>query len=195
MRPHIRTEDDRDPEFARWITEIEGAETIRQCIQCGLCSGSCPLNIYMDRSPRQLIHLAKAGFKQDVLASDTIWLCTSCYACTLRCPRGIKVTDVMYALKRRAIEEEAYPKRFPIPVLAREFRKMVRAKGRISEGRLVLKLLLKTRVRRLWSTMSLGLKLFRTGRMSLESQAIRGRTELRTVLSALERNGREKEVA
>ena len=43
----------------------------------------------------------------------------------MECPREIRITDIMYALKQRAIQEGIYPKRFPIPVLAREFSEMV----------------------------------------------------------------------
>ncbi|MDH3217293.1 MAG: 4Fe-4S dicluster domain-containing protein [Candidatus Krumholzibacteria bacterium] len=191
MEPTTRTEADRDSKFARWIGEVPGAETIRQCIHCGVCSGSCPLSVYMDRSPRQLMYLAKDGFKIDVLSSFTIWLCTSCYACTVKCPRGIQVTEVMYALKRRAIEEGAYPKRFPIPVLAREFRKMVRKNGRISESRLVFQLMLRTNALKLLGLTSLGLKLIRTGRFSFGIEKIKRTEDLKTILEALERDREE----
>jgi heterodisulfide reductase subunit C len=194
MKPTTRTEADRDLAFTRWIGEVPGAETIRQCIHCGVCSGSCPLSIYMDRSPRQLMHLAREGFKEDVLSSFTIWLCTSCYACSVKCPRGIKVTEVMYALKRRAIDEGAYPKRFPIPVLAREFRKMVRKNGRISESRLVFRLMFKTNVFRLLGMSSLGRKLVRTGRFSFGVDRIKRTHELDHLLEAMEREREEAAV-
>ena len=70
-----------------------------------------------------------------MLESATPWLCASCYECQVRCPRDIKVTDIMYALKRRAIEKGMYPKRFPIPVLAKAFYNMVATHGRNSESR------------------------------------------------------------
>ena len=101
VKPAIRTESDRDAGFARWIGEVAGAETILQCIHCGQCSGSCPLSRHMDVSPRRLMHLAREGFKNDVLSSRSIWLCTSCYTCTLRCPRGIKVTAVLPGARSR----------------------------------------------------------------------------------------------
>jgi heterodisulfide reductase subunit C len=178
MRPAIRAEADRDPGFARWIQGLPGAAGIAQCIHCGLCAGSCPLSSHMDRSPRQLLYLAREGFRDDVLRSSAIWLCTSCYACTVRCPRGIQVTDLMYALKRRAIEERLYPKRFAIPVLAREFHRMVRARGRITEARLVLRLLLGTSLLRAVRMIPMGRDLLRTGRLSLRSERVRDRAQL-----------------
>jgi heterodisulfide reductase subunit C len=138
------------------------------------------------------MHLARQGFKGDVLSSFTIWLCTSCYACTVKCPRGIKVTEVMYALKRKAIEEGAYPKRFPIPVLAREFHKMVRKNGRISESRLALQLMLKTNALRLLGMTGLGIKLMRARRLSFRPDKIKHTEELNRFLDAMERSREEE---
>jgi len=191
VAPAIRTEADRDPEFARWIREVEGAETIEQCIHCGVCSGSCPLSTYMDRGPRQVMHLAREGFREDVLSSFSIWLCTSCYACSVKCPREIKVTDIMYALKRRAIEEGVYPKRFPIPVLAREFKKMVLRNGRISESRLAVQMMLKTNALRLLGMAGHGRKLLSARRLHLKTEKVKGRAELARMLAAVEKNNKE----
>ena len=65
----IKYEIERDPVFAKWVTGVIGGERIRNCIQCGLCSASCPLSPYMDFTPRRLIHMAREGFKKDVLAA------------------------------------------------------------------------------------------------------------------------------
>ena len=88
--------------------------------------------------------MIREGFRDEVLNSLTIWLCASCYSCTVQCPRQIQITDVMYALKREAIAPGVYPKRFPIPVLAREFFSGVRADGRNTEGPLLVRFFLKT---------------------------------------------------
>ena len=82
--------------------------------------------------------------EDEVLNSLTIWLCASCYSCTVECPREIKITDVMYALKQEAIAQGVYPKRFPIPVLAQEFFRGVERTGRNSEGPLMVRFFLKT---------------------------------------------------
>jgi len=190
MTPTVKTEADRDREFAGWIKSLPGAEGISQCIHCGLCAGSCPLSSYMDRSPRQLLYLAREGFREEVLRSFTIWLCTSCYTCTVRCPCGIHVTDMMYALKRRAIEDGLYPKRFAIPVLAREFRRMVKSRGRITESRLVLQLMMRTKLMRLLGMIPMGRNLLRTGRFSMKAERIRDREQLSKLLDYVG-NGKE----
>jgi heterodisulfide reductase subunit C len=182
----IKYEADTDADFVQSIVESPGGERLRHCIQCGTCSGTCPLSTYMDYTPRRLMQMTREGFKDEVLGSFTIWLCASCYACTCDCPKEIKVTDIMYALKRRAIKEGVYPKRsFPIPVLAREFFKMVYKKGRISESWLVVWLLLKTNLLKFFGIQKQGLGLIRTGRFSLAVEKIERREELQKMLDTV----------
>jgi heterodisulfide reductase subunit C len=136
----------------------------------------------MDFSPRRVIAMTREGFKHEVLSSFMIWLCSSCYSCTVECPKGIKITDVMYALKREAIRERIYPKRFPIPVLARTFFKSVQRYGRSAEGQVIVELYLRTNPLQLVRMMTLGMRLWLRGRMSIASDAIRGRRELQKLL-------------
>ncbi len=182
----VKFEAERDPAFARWITQTVGGERIRHCLQCGLCSGSCPLSLYMDYTPRRLMHLSREGFKEEVLSSYTIWLCTCCYACMVECPKKINITHMMYALKTRAIQEGFYPKRFAIPVLAREFSRMIRSSGRITESRLVMRVFLKTAIWRLAGFSKLGMRLMRTGRMRLQREKVQHRSDIVVLLDSVE---------
>jgi heterodisulfide reductase subunit C len=139
----------------------------------------------MDHTPRQVMALTRSDFKNEVLRDHTIWLCASCYACTVECPKNIRITDIMYELKQRAIHEGYYPKHFPIPVLAREFTDMVRKNGRISEMLLVIKLFLKTSWKAALGNWRMGLDLQRTGRMSLKAEKIQQREQLARMIDAV----------
>jgi len=172
------------PEWAHQIAQRPGCEHLFSCIQCGTCSGTCPLSIYMDYTPRRIINLVREGFRDDALSSQTIWLCASCYSCAVRCPQQIHITDVMYTLKRDAIKERRFPKRFPIPVLANEFRRMVSTRGRSSETWLVLKMALRSNPMILLNMAGTGWHLLRTGRMSLRREKIRRLNELPAKRSA-----------
>jgi heterodisulfide reductase subunit C len=181
----IKYESDRVRGFGREVMSVPGCEELEHCIQCGTCSGVCPLSIYMDHTPRQVMALTRSDFKKEVLSSHTIWLCASCYACTVECPKEIRITDIMYELKQRAIHEGHYPKRFPIPVLAREFSEMVKKNGRISEMLLVIRLFLKTSWKAALGNWRMGLDLQRTGRLSLKSEKIRQREQLAKMIDAV----------
>jgi quinone-modifying oxidoreductase, subunit QmoC len=182
----IKYEADRVPGFGHDVMEVPGCEQLESCIQCGTCSGVCPMSIYMDFTPRQVMELTRSDFKNEVLQSHTIWLCASCYACTTECPKQIRITDIMYELKQRAIKEGAYPKRFPIPVLAQEFSKMVKENGRITEMLLVMKLFMKTNPLAAMGNWRMGIDLMKTGRFSLASERIEGRADLARMLETVD---------
>lgn len=182
----IKYDADRVKGFGQEVMNVPGCEQLKNCIQCGTCSGVCPLSIYMDYTPRQVMNLTRADFKNEVLRSHTIWLCASCYACTVECPREIRITDIMYELKQRAIHEGIFPKRFPIPVLAREFTDMVKKNGRITEMLLVMKLFLKTNPFAAMSNWRMGIDLLKTGRMSLATEKIKNRGDLSRMLDAVD---------
>ena len=183
----IQYESDLDPGFAEEVASVPGGDQLFTCIQCGTCSGMCPMSPYMDYTPRQIIAMIRAGFKGEVLTSYTTWLCASCYACTVECPKDIKITDLMYAAKRMAIRAGAYPARFPTPVLAREFFKGVERFGRSSESWLLVNLFLKTNPLNMFKQAGLGLKLLLKGRMSLRRESVQRRDELHRILKSLEK--------
>jgi len=187
----VKFEAERDQEFARWISHTIGGERIRHCLQCGLCSGSCPLSLYMDYTPRRLMHLAREGFKEEVLSSHSIWLCSCCYACMVGCPKNINITHLMYALKLRAIKEGRYPKRFPIAVMTREFARMVRSRGRITESWLVMRVFAKSALLRLFGMAGLGLKLMKTGRMVMSPEHVKQTAAVRTMLDSVAASRKE----
>jgi heterodisulfide reductase subunit C len=140
----------------------------------------------MDYSPRKIIAMTRAGFKDEVLRSFTIWLCASCYACAVECPRKIKITDFMAELKQRAIQEDRDPKRFPVAVLAREFFNAVRKRGRSTESRLVLRLYAKTNPLKILNQARLGWRLLRTGRFGLRAESVRNRQQIEQLLRAVD---------
>jgi heterodisulfide reductase subunit C len=187
----VTYEESLDLGFLRDVKLASGCEEIDGCIQCGTCSSSCPMAVYMDFPPRKIMAMVKNGLKDEALRNLTIWLCPSCYACQVRCPAKIKITDVMYALKRMAIEEKVYPSRFVIPVLDREMSRLIAKYGRNSELWLILNLYLKSRnPLGLLKMIPTGLKLMKTGRMSFKRESIRDKAQLRSLVSAVKEGSR-----
>ncbi|MEW6238299.1 MAG: 4Fe-4S dicluster domain-containing protein [Candidatus Omnitrophota bacterium] len=182
----MKYEEELDPQFAQDVVKKLGSDNLFGCIQCGTCSATCPVSHHMDYSPRRIIAMTRAGFKDEVMRSFTIWLCASCYSCTVGCPKEIKITELMYTLKQKAIEEKVYPSRFPIPVLAREFARTVRNFGRNHEGLLLLRMFLKTNPFKLFTMSGLGSKLFFKGRLEIMPHTIKGKQQLLNILHAVE---------
>jgi heterodisulfide reductase subunit C len=179
-------EEELDGNFLDDIKKASLCEEIDRCIQCGTCTSSCPSAEYMDYSPRKIIAMIKGGFKDQALKSFTPWLCASCYNCQVRCPSKIKITDIMYTLKRKAIAENVYPIRFPIAIMDKEMDKILTASGRSSELWLMLNLFLKTlNPLGLLKMAPLGLSLMRTGRLSLKKESIKNKKQLLKLLRSV----------
>ena len=77
----------------------EGRE-ILTCIQCGVCAGTCPYGEVMQYPPRRMIAMLRAGLLEDVFRSDSLLACVACYACMAKCPRGIRLTEVLLPLMK-----------------------------------------------------------------------------------------------
>ncbi|HUS77111.1 MAG TPA: 4Fe-4S dicluster domain-containing protein [Patescibacteria group bacterium] len=87
--------------FKEKVEELSG-ENIDLCFQCGACSSGCPLTTEMDLLPSTVIRYAQLGI-DEVLESKTIWLCSTCFNCEVRCPRGIDIANVMEALRQMVL--------------------------------------------------------------------------------------------
>ena len=171
--------------FLEDVYSIPGGDKVKECIQCGTCSASCPTSYAMDYTPREVIAALRAGMLDRVLKSNTIWLCASCYSCTVRCPSGIKLTDVMYELKRLAIEFNLAPKNIKTPIVSKLFVSIVDKYGRISETELVSKFMMKTNPLSIVSMIPRAYKLFMRGRLPLIPHRIKGTRDLQKSTGAL----------
>jgi heterodisulfide reductase subunit C len=183
-----------DARFLDEISSIPGGEKIRHCIQCGICSASCPMVFKMNHSPRKLFAMAKAGMRKEVLSSNTIWYCVSCYSCHVRCPRGIKLTDIMYILKRLSINYGLYPHGNASPALSTAFVDIVNRYGRNHETELIMRFYMKSGLWNLLRMIPLGLKLILKGRMPIFPHRIKktGLTELKAIIKEANTLGGEK---
>jgi quinone-modifying oxidoreductase subunit QmoC len=178
----IKFESELDLNFGERVADKAYGQKLLSCIQCGTCSATCPLAHYMDYTPRKIIAMTREGFKEEVLNSLTIWLCASCYSCYVQCPRQIHITDVMYTLKREAIQMGFHPKRLPIPILAQEFYKRVFKDGRNTESWLLVSLYLRTNPFVMVKEAILGLKLFLRGRLTIGRERVKRRDQLHKIL-------------
>ncbi len=82
------------------IREISG-QNVHRCMQCGCCSGSCPMFATgeMPVGPRRVMHLLQLGLTDRVAELNTAWLCAACHSCQARCPRSIDLPKVMEAVR------------------------------------------------------------------------------------------------
>ncbi|RJX27547.1 MAG: heterodisulfide reductase [Dethiobacter sp.] len=80
------------------IAVISG-ENVVECYQCGKCTAACPVSKAMDILPHQVVRFLQLGMLDEVMESNTIWICASCFTCAGRCPRDVDVANIMEALR------------------------------------------------------------------------------------------------
>jgi heterodisulfide reductase subunit C len=170
----------------RFIDEINaataGESRLQACIQCGTCGGSCPSAADMDRTPRNLFAMARAGFRYEVLHSNTPWMCVSCYYCAVRCPQEIHIPDVMYAIKSIATRAGVAPERTGAD-FSRTFVDNIHRYGRSYEVGLVARHYLRHYPLRLPGIAPMGIDMVAKGRMDFIPHRIRGVDGLRAILA------------
>ena len=92
--------------FREEVLHTPGGENLLKCFSCGTCTASCPVREVDERyNPRRIIRMVLLGMKEEVLRSDFIWLCSTCYTCSERCPQGVHLASIMRALKNIAVRE------------------------------------------------------------------------------------------
>lgn len=158
------------------------------CYQCRKCSSGCPLTFAMDLLPDRVIRLALLGQEDQVLASNTIWVCSSCETCTTRCPNGIDIAAVMDWLKEEALKRGKAVAQPEVAAFHRIFLQTILAGGgRLSETRLMRRFTFYKIWRRfdpeeLRQNMKLGRALWKRGRLRLLGHgALKGKGAIKKI--------------
>ncbi len=173
------------------IEETPGGERILHCLQCGTCGGSCPNGADMQYTPRAIFALINADKREQVLTSNTMWCCVSCYFCTARCPQKIPITDLMYSLKRIAIRE-GLAKDTDAPALAKTFTDLLDRYGRSFELGLASRFYMFNKPLAMLKMGPLGLSMFTRGRMALVPTKIRQLDQLQKIIEKARQLGGHK---
>lgn len=81
--------------FYNSLFKVKEGERFRACLQCGMCSGICPSGYLMTFPPGKIISALRADIFDEVVKTDSVWMCVSCYACTAVCPAKIPLTALL----------------------------------------------------------------------------------------------------
>lgn len=84
----------------------EKLSKVHMCMQCGMCSGSCPESSI---TPFNIRKLVRKSLLQREIEESLPWYCTSCGECTLRCPRDVKPSEMIIELRASLVEEGQIP--------------------------------------------------------------------------------------
>jgi heterodisulfide reductase subunit C len=83
----------------------EIADAAKMCFQCGTCTAGCPSGRRTSYRTRKLVRMAQLGLKEQIVNSDELWECSTCYTCVERCPREVPIVDIIIDLRNLAVAE------------------------------------------------------------------------------------------
>ncbi len=170
---------------AHFIEEIgiESGQPVQKCYQCGKCTAGCPVAFAMDYTPNQVIRMVQLGMKEELLKSDTIWICASCSTCSTRCPCNVEIAHVMETLRIMAGRSGTAPagKAKYVEVMYNALLGTVEKYGRTYEIGLVLQNNLKSG--KLFNGADMGLPMFQKGKLKLSPSKVVGAAEVARIFS------------
>ena len=171
-----------NPFLEEVVAAAPGGDSQRTCLQCGTCGGSCPSGPDMDHTPRMLFAMINGGMREQVLRSNTPWYCVSCYYCTVRCPKEIPITEIMYALKRLAVRDGVYDDS-TAPDFSKTFIHWVEDYGRSFELGLMGVHMIRHNPFGAFKIMDMGVGMVTKGRMAFAPTRIKGMDGLKRILA------------
>jgi heterodisulfide reductase subunit C2 len=157
------TGDPKEKDFLNQVMKMSGQKLL-ECLQCGKCSGSCPVASEHVPGPRGLIAEILSGMRQQALTNSTWWYCVSCGTCMTRCPVEINMYRVATALCELAEQAGVAPSEPEIHLFEELFLKSVEKYGRVKELRTVATFNLLTK--QPLKDLDKGMTLMRKGAMS-----------------------------
>ena len=101
------------------IKEISGVNPLK-CMKCGKCTASCPAYSEMDIKPHQFVSYVINDDIESLLASKSVQMCLSCFACVERCPRNVQPGRLVDAARQMVVRQRGEEMFSPedIPCLA-----------------------------------------------------------------------------
>ena len=118
--------------------QVEDGHWVKMCMQCGVCAGSCPLGAHWEHTPQKIFMMIRAGKREAVLKTESMWMCTSCYNCMARCPRKLPITHIMHGLAAYANKVGMAPKAQPTRKFSIQFWNNFVKTGRLNELHLTI---------------------------------------------------------
>ncbi|MBI5521757.1 MAG: 4Fe-4S dicluster domain-containing protein [Desulfarculus sp.] len=167
--------------------ERDSGVGIGACYGCKKCSNGCPLTFAMDLHPFQVVRLAQLGQVERLSRCRTIWVCSSCQTCLTRCPNQVDLPRFMDWLKERVAKGGGSVEQARTLLFHRLFLDEVKARGRVFEGSLMTRYLLKTGGAfgpEAMANARLGLAMFKRGRLKLLPAGIKQRRWLKDLFKA-----------
>jgi heterodisulfide reductase subunit C len=92
--------------------DLYDKEEFYRCLQCAICTGSCPsAQVVPGFNPREIIlRYMLYGEQEEVLRDEALWACITCHACQERCPHEITITGLLTHIMNLAARRGNLPR-------------------------------------------------------------------------------------
>jgi heterodisulfide reductase subunit C len=92
--------------------DLYDKEEFYRCLQCAICTGSCPAaQVVEGFNPREIIlRYMLYGEQEEVVAEEKLWCCTTCHACQERCPHEITISGLLTHIMNLAAKRGNLPR-------------------------------------------------------------------------------------
>lgn len=162
---------------------IESGQPVQKCYQCGKCTAGCPVAFAMDYPPNQVIRMVQLGMKEELLRSNTIWICATCSTCSTRCPCKVEVAHVMETLRIMAGRSGTTPagKSKDVETLYNSLLNTVEKYGRFYEVGTILQFNLKSM--KLFNGADMGLPMLQRGKLKIGPSKVKGAGEIARIFA------------
>ncbi len=89
-------------ELSDRLTKLQD-EISEYCFQCAKCTSGCEAHKLLELEPHKIVALLKRGLINELVNSDVIWTCMTCFKCRERCPQRVAPVEILFALKNMAV--------------------------------------------------------------------------------------------
>jgi len=153
---------------------------VRECYQCGKCTAGCPVGERMDLRPSVIMRMLQSGDRaseEEILRSNSIWLCLTCETCYSRCPMELDIPKVFDYLREKSYAEgKVSAQSSDIVTFHKSFLNAVEQNGRLHEMSLILDY--KMHSGNLFQDLTLAPEMYSKGKLHLLPERIKDRKGL-----------------
>ena len=96
-----KSEDENKIKIKNMLGKID--ERVDACYQCGKCTSGCEAMKLLELEPHHIVAMTKMGFIDELINSDVIWTCVTCFKCKERCPQRVAPVELLFLLKNIAV--------------------------------------------------------------------------------------------
>ena len=176
--------------FWKYVNTFPDGQRIKNCIQCGTCTGSCPVSLCHGYYPTpDGCPVSSRQAERNPEQSNHLDLCILLFLYS-SLSGGYSSHGHTVCTQAPGYGVDIYPDNYPVNFLARQFMSYVYKYGRNYELGLGFQYYLKTNPTKLLGSASFGQSMLNKGRLQIQPKSIKQIKEVRAIIDRAPKSGR-----